>query len=557
MKNTEQKSTLYVLLLIGFAVIFFIPFIGNAHLFDWDEINFAEIAREMCITKNYSQPQINYQLFTEKPPLFFWLQAISMNIFGINEFAARFPNALLGVVVLPVIFLMGKKLKDSLFGFIWAIVYATTILPHLYFKSGIIDPWFNFFIMMSLWGVFKSIDQKESTSGKYLWPLFAGIMAGLSILTKGPAAILVLGLTGSIFWISQKFRNFLTVSQFVIIGIVTIFTAGLWLGIDYMQNGSVFIKEFTIRQWELFSSKDAGHGGFLLYHVVVLFFGCFPMSAFFIHALRNKEEESDSFSIFRKWMVVLFWVVLVLFSIVQTKIVHYSSLCYFPMSFLAAVGVYYLILNKQQLTKWTKGFIISSALPFIIAPTLVVYLSKNMSMLKSLLSKDPFAVENLQAVVYWTGWELLPGVLLFVFLIISFYFFKRVKNKTAIIALFAGSVIFILTCLYFLINRIEAISQRANIEFWQQHAREDCYKTTFGYKSYTTYFYGEVMPQKNKNYANEDWLLKGVIDKPVYISCKINSKQSFEKEISDAKFLYNKNGFYFYKREPISNTQGN
>jgi 4-amino-4-deoxy-L-arabinose transferase-like glycosyltransferase len=53
------------------AAILFIPFLGNVHLFDWDEINFAESAREMIATGNYFNVQINYARFTEKPPLFF------------------------------------------------------------------------------------------------------------------------------------------------------------------------------------------------------------------------------------------------------------------------------------------------------------------------------------------------------------------------------------------------------------------------------------------------------------------------------------------------------
>ena len=35
------------------AAVFFIPFLGGVHLFDWDEINFAEIAREMVVLGNY------------------------------------------------------------------------------------------------------------------------------------------------------------------------------------------------------------------------------------------------------------------------------------------------------------------------------------------------------------------------------------------------------------------------------------------------------------------------------------------------------------------------
>ena len=63
------------------AFILFIPFLGSVHLFDWDEINFAECAREMIVTHNYFAVKINFHPFWEKPPLFIWMQALSMNIF--------------------------------------------------------------------------------------------------------------------------------------------------------------------------------------------------------------------------------------------------------------------------------------------------------------------------------------------------------------------------------------------------------------------------------------------------------------------------------------------
>ena len=95
------------------AAVFFLPFLGNIPLFDWDEINFAECAREMLATGNYLRPQINFAPFWEKPPLFIWFQAISMYFFGINEYAARLPNAICGIVTLLTIYHLGKKLYDK------------------------------------------------------------------------------------------------------------------------------------------------------------------------------------------------------------------------------------------------------------------------------------------------------------------------------------------------------------------------------------------------------------------------------------------------------------
>lgn len=551
LQSNDIASKKYLIFLVLLGIVFFLPFIGNAHLFDWDEINFAEIAREMYISKNYSQPQINFQLFTEKPPLFFWLQLLAMKCFGINEWSARFPNAILGVMVLPLLFSIGKKLKDHLFGLVWAIAYGCTILPHLYFKSGIIDPWFNFFIISALYGVLIAVEKRQQGVSNWKWLLMSGCMAGLSILTKGPAALLVMGITAFVFLVMQRGKGFLNIPQLLVFSCTVIVTVGTWFGFDYFKNGPQFIVEFTIRQWELFSSKDAGHGGFILYHVIVLFFGCFPIAPFFIQSLLNREQVNPSFDQFRKWMVILFWVVLVLFSIVQTKIVHYSSLCYYPISFLAAVTMYNVIEKKFELTKLTKMLIAISGFPFILAPFLVYYFSKNMYLLKVLLNKDAFAVENLQANVNWSGWEFLPGLVLLICIILFFAFLRKNRIIKALVFLFFGSVFFIQCGLILYINRVEAISQNANIEFWQQHASEDCYKTTFGYRSYTTYFYGAVMPQTNSNYTNQDWLLHGKIDKPLYISCKVTDKDLIRNEVPDAVFLYNKNGFYFYKRSVL------
>ena len=102
MKNFLLKYDVPLVALLG--MVLFIPFLGSVHLFDWDEVNFAESAREMLLSGNYQKVQINFMPFMEKPPLFFWLQAASMKVFGVNEFAARFPNALIGVVTLVLVY---------------------------------------------------------------------------------------------------------------------------------------------------------------------------------------------------------------------------------------------------------------------------------------------------------------------------------------------------------------------------------------------------------------------------------------------------------------------
>ncbi len=133
MKFAIQKYSSEIIILI-LSLIYFIPFLGQAHLFDWDEINFAEAAREMIVSKNYFNVQIDYKNFWEKPPLFIWMQVISMKIFGVNEFAARFPNAMAGVVTLITIFRVGRQYLNKQFAWFWVMCYAGTTLTLLYIK---------------------------------------------------------------------------------------------------------------------------------------------------------------------------------------------------------------------------------------------------------------------------------------------------------------------------------------------------------------------------------------------------------------------------------------
>ena len=155
------------LLFIALAAgILFIPFLGGVHLFDWDEINFAESAREMLQTHDFLTVQINYHAFWEKPPLFIWMQVLSMKLFGVNEFAARFPDAMAGVVTLIILYLIGEKLFSRRFGLIWVLVYAGSILPQLYFRSGIIDPWFNLFIFLGIYFMALYLESRKNRKNR-------------------------------------------------------------------------------------------------------------------------------------------------------------------------------------------------------------------------------------------------------------------------------------------------------------------------------------------------------------------------------------------------------
>jgi 4-amino-4-deoxy-L-arabinose transferase-like glycosyltransferase len=537
------------LIIAAGGMLLFIPFIGALHLFDWDEINFAESAREMILTGDYLTVRIDFLPFWEKPPLFIWFQVLSMKVFGINEFAARFPNAVCGTVTLIVLFRLGRRIYDQKFGYFWVLAYIGSILPFLYFKSGIIDPWFNLLIFSGLSQIVLMICA-ENKKERYFRAAFSGLLIGLSILTKGPAGLLLFVLTVGFFWIISRFRLNTNWKEIVIFTVLTLLTGSIWFIVQALSGNYQLIIDFIMYQVRLFKTEDAGHGGFLLFHVVVLFLGVFPSSVLALKSLARNYYDNNIQKKFKIWMIVLLAVVVVVFSAVKTKIVHYSSLAYFPVTYLATCTIYKILNNHIRKFAWVNLlYVITGAIYALIlaaAPFIMMHTDK---IVNSGWIDDAFTLGNLQANVNWSGWESLVGLVLLSGLILYIILIPH-RKSLAYVLMFTNVTLFVCLALLIFTPRIEGYSQNALIEFCKERQNEDCYIKTLGMKSYAPLFYAAkeypVRPESRDNL----WLLSGDIDKPVYFIMR-NKNAGQYLEQYDQLFLYReKNGYVFLKRDP-------
>lgn len=552
------------LLLSGLALLLFLPFLGEVHLFDWDEINFAECAREMLRTGDWFRPQIDYEPFWEKPPLFLWMQALSMQVFGINEFAARFPNVLCGVATLLVVFHIGRRLHDRMFGWLWALAWMGSILPHLYFRSGIIDPWFNLFIFLGIYGFiefrwqFFVAKKEQSFWSRHRYLLLGGFAIGLAILTKGPTALLIALLVLGLYWARYRFKGKGYFKHLVLFTLASAVAPMLWFGLEVWQHGPWFVQEFIAYQIRLFATPDSGHGGFFGYHVVVLLLGCFPVSVFALANLwgdrqcENEMMDCNTLdcckrSDFSTWMQILFWVVLVLFSIVRTKIVHYSSLCYFPLTYLGVLTIWRAI-------RWNiRPMVVSILLPVLgivlgLAVAALPWLGQHIEVVKPLFASDAFALANLDADVSWSLWQGLPGILLVIGSITGLVFWQKRRAWHSAQVIFGAGTVFTAFTLIAIVPNIEGYSQNAAIEFYISKSGEDCFIKPVGFKSYAHLFYSDKRPVIGdpKQDDNES-LIDGNPGKKVYIVAKISNLMGFDQK-QNFRELYRKNGFVFFER---------
>lgn len=561
-------------IVVGLALLFFIPFLGSTHLFDWDEINFAESAREMLVSGNYLRVQVDFQPFWEKPPLFIWLQALSMKVFGINEFAARFPNAVVGVITLLTFYFLGKRLIDSRFGFLWTLAYLGSVTPHLYFKSGIIDPWFNYFMFLS---VVCLVPNKESAN-RYLW---AGIFAGLAVWTKGPVGVGIPTLTLAAYWALNRFRPVVSWKNLLIYG----FTAGLltlgWMLAIILESGWDTFVAFLAYLYRLGATSEADHGQPFYYHFVVVLIGCFPISviglkAVFNWRMKNGERRMEkgerkmensalgtltaraSSSVldtrhsplgtrYSTIMFCLFWVVMIVFSIVKTKIVHYSSMAYFPLSYLAALWLYQWLKGEVVWPRWMTVLLLIIGGILSLVLTLVPLIGMNSAFFIPYID-DKFVIGNLQAPVQWAGHEWILGAAYFGVISYAMVIWEKYKMLSIRVLFFATAfLMFFYTAS--VVPKIEGYTQRTVIDFYKSKRGQDVYVWPIGNRSYAQYFYFRKPQGIRLEASDENWLLNGPVDKPTFLISRIDRAEAYYKN-PNLELLKEENGFVFFRRKP-------
>ena len=528
-----------IAIFIGSILIFSIG-LGQVHLFDWDEINFAENAREMLVSGDYLTVSIDYKAFWEKPPLFIWSQVLSMKIFGVNEFAARFPNAFIGAWVLVFLFYAGNKLQDKKFARLWVLAYIGSLLPFFYFKSGIIDPWFNFFIFLGLYFFMRYF----WSEGKYKNLILSAFFVGLSVLTKGPVGFLIFFLTVIIFLSVKSFKVKIRFIELIVFSAILLFVGGFWYILLILNGKFDLIVDFVEYQIRLLQTKDAGHGGFLFYHFVVLFLGVFPASIFALRSFFGFKESDKKMLDFTLLMKILFWTVLILFTIVKTKIVHYSSMCYYPISYLVARVIYRL---TEENLSWQKVynfllFFVALILGLLVFSLPLVEVFKD-KIINSGIIKDTFAIGALQAKVSWSPLVYFIGILMILISVVSLVFNNIRHNYIGAKMIFVGTLFFTFSTMMLIVPKIEEYSQKSMIEFYQEKSKEKCYAESF-FKSYARLFYFDKKPWQS-GYSCEE-LMQKKLEIPVYFVAKISQKQKLLDKYPQIRVLYEKNGYVFF-----------
>ena len=339
-KNSIMLSIMGVLVT---AMFLYFAGIGSYPLLDPDEGRYAEIPREMLESGDFITPQLNYVKYFEKPPLFYWITAGSMALFGQKEWAVRLVPAVAGLLTLLLIMGLGKRFFDARTGVMAAWIYLTSVIPTVLARLPIIDGVFSL-ILTATWGTWWLGYKVETKRSKRIWYCTAWACLGLAVMTKGIAAIALTGLIVGGFIICRRdwyaLLSFAWVPGLLIFAVIVV----PWHWAVSAENPGFFHFYIVVQHFARLVSQE--HAKPFWFFIAIFPFGMLLWVAFFFPAVAKSFRKA--FEVIRSprtgrgegegILFLVIWVlgVIGLFSVSSCKLIPYILPAYPAMALLMA-----------------------------------------------------------------------------------------------------------------------------------------------------------------------------------------------------------------------------
>ena len=498
-KNLWHRPTacwiLSICWLLFISWLAFFWYLGSRGLVDETEPLFAEAARQMTVTGNWITPYFNGETRFDKPPLIYWLMAISYQLLGVNEWAVRLPSALsatalisLGFYTLRYFSFAGSteaqpKDKSQLWlaAGIGAALMAFNIPTIVWARTGVSDMLLSGCMGMALlcffWGYASPPSPPQSplpplvppTGGKIGetgkiggggeqfqplirrpngWYLAGYVLLGLAVLTKGPVGIVLPGLIiVSFLFYTGKLREVWQEMGVIWGAIIFLLITLPWYILVILQNGQDYIDSFFgYHNFERFTGVVNGHDGPWYFYFLVVLVGFIPWSIYLPAAMGRvqfwrrswwrKQPRGSQLSLF-----AFFWFsgIFIFFTIAVTKLPSYV------LPLLPAAAILVALWWSEELSRNSQGdrsksLLISSLVNFIFLVILAIFsfISPNF------IGKDPAAL-NLAELFAASGIPLYSGIIWAVTaLMIALLLLVRARIRFILIANLIAFIAFIL-----------------------------------------------------------------------------------------------------------------
>ncbi len=385
MNDSARPSNAHLALLF-IAITWFLCLGNNAlPLIDRDEPRFAEASREMLQSGDWVVPRFNNAPRYDKPPLIYWMQVACYQIFGDNNFAARFPAALCTAATALLIALWGSRLATPKVGLQAAFIYTLCLQSFVHGRAAVADPPLILFSVAAAWAGWEWLHKPAHLPiALIFWTSLA-----LGFLAKGPIAWIPIGMTGWALWKNRHSTPPKPSPLAWIGGTILLLALVCTWGVPALlrtrgEFASVGLGEHVVNR-SLVSME--GHGaknwlGYLAtlpFYFVTIFPSFAPWSFWLPAAIRSLWRRPDPATAYLLSGAVLTFGI---FTLSRTKLPHYTLPAFPYLALLLAIWWQ----EARPSTLWLRTAL-ATALVFTLLPLLAFPFIKTLSATESLMAR--------------------------------------------------------------------------------------------------------------------------------------------------------------------------
>lgn len=301
----------------------------------------------MVANQDYVTPRLNGVKYFEKPPLFYWVQAANISMFGIHQWSMRLSSVFFALIGCLSTFAFGRRFFSKEAGIAAALILATSPLYYALSRLIILDMTMTTFVTLSLfcflWTVHTPLGYQRR-----LWAWGFYTFSALAVLTKG---IMALAISGPVIliWALGTGRWKDLWPAYIPSGALIFFAiAAPWHILASLKNPEFAYKYFIVEHFLRYTTSIHLRSKPFYFFMPVLLLGLFPWISLLWGAIQDalkapKPSEQRGIIYF-----LLIWAGFVFgfFSISNSKLVPYILPCFPPLAVI--LGTYWVKIYRSS-----------------------------------------------------------------------------------------------------------------------------------------------------------------------------------------------------------------
>lgn len=312
-----------------------------------DEARYVEIPREMLVTGDFVTPRLNGVKYFEKPPLFYWAEALALKVFGLKEGFLRLPNVLIALLCCLATYGIGRKQYGPSIGLKAALILGLTPLFCAMAQFITLDMMVSCLITFALYSFWNGMQAPlpqtrfsfKTPSGAYsrrFWFWSFAFFCALAVLTKGLVALAIPGPV-ILLWLTLSKQWGKLLPAYIPSAILVFLVIALpWHILVSLKNPEFAYKYFIVEHFLRYTTTIHQRYQPFWFFVPIFLAGSLPWSLWIPSLLKESWNPSSPQKPFFQFLGIWALWVLLFFSFSSSKLIPYIVPAFPPLALLVA-----------------------------------------------------------------------------------------------------------------------------------------------------------------------------------------------------------------------------